>query len=320
VTIIGAGMAGLLAARMLQHRYRPSILERSPALPHNHSAVLRFASSKVSEVLGIPFKKVQMVKTVIPWRNPVADAMAYSRKVMGEYRTDRSVILPERWQSNERYIAPENLIEQMADGVKITFGHNYGFATDMPKVISTIPMPSLAKTMGYRDLGWKWLDGQNVVTRVKNCEAYCTVMVPNPEVPFYRATITGDQLVIEHAFQSADGLDPTEVLADQLLVRGDPLKIIYKACELLGVRERCEDFTVVKQSYAKIAPIDEAERRNFIYYASTETGRAYQLGRFATWRPKLLLDDLVHDVRVIEGWMTSASSSYDQQMYERRVP
>jgi hypothetical protein len=307
IVIIGAGMAGLLAARML-HRHNPSVLERSSNLPHNHSAVLRFATAKVSEVLGIPFKRVQMVKTVIPWRNPVADAMAYSFKVMGEYRTDRSVILPERWQSSERYIAPENLIEQMADGLphgSMAFDVDYDFAPGKDKVISTIPMPTLAKVMDYRDLGWRWIDGLNIVTRVRDCEAYCTVMVPDPNVPFYRATITGDQLVIEFAFQHE---------------LTNPGRLIYKACELLGVRERCDDFKVINQSYAKIAPIDEAERRNFIYWASTVTGRAYQLGRFATWRPKLLLDDLVKDVRIIESWMTSPSSSYDQQLHERTVP
>jgi hypothetical protein len=192
----------------------------------------------------------------------------------------------------------------MVEGVEVIFGEEYGFAEDQPKVISTIPMPALAKIMGYRDLGWKWIDGQNIVSTVKQCDAYCTVMVPNPDVPFYRATITGDQLVVECAFQSQFG---------------SPEKIIYKACELLGLRERTEDYRVVKQSYAKIAPIDEAERRNFIYWASTVTGRAYQLGRFATWRPKLLLDDLVHDVRLIESWITSPSSSYDQQYHERRL-
>jgi hypothetical protein len=297
-------MAGLLAARMLSPRLEPVVLERAPCLPHNHSAVLRFSTSKVAEVLGIPFKRVSLIKTVIPWRNAVADAMAYSRKVLGEYRSDRSVLLPERWQSSERYIAPEDLIERMAEGVEIVFNTEYDFKPDGEKVISTIPMPSLACMMNYpRDLGWKWIDGQNLVTRIKGCEAYVSIMVPDPNVPFSRATITGDQLIVE-------------------LTRGgftDPERIVYKACELLGITERCDDVKLVDQSYAKIAPIDEGERRNFIYWASTITGRAYQLGRFATWRPRLLLDDLVHDVRLIEGWATSPSPAYDQQLHERRV-
>jgi hypothetical protein len=298
-------MAGLLAARMLSPRLRPVVLERSNSLPHNHSAVLRFATNKVAEVLGIPFKRVTMVKTTVPWRNPVADAMAYSRKVLGEYRSDRSVLLPERWQSSERYIAPENLIEQMADGVQICFNVDYPFPEGEDKVISTIPMPTLAKALQYpKDLGWKWIDGKIISTRVRGCEAYCSVMVPDPNVPFYRASITGDQLIIELASK-----DPI----------GDPTRVIYKACEMLGLSERCDEYEIVPQSYAKIAPIDEGERRNFIYWASTVTGRAYQLGRFATWRPRLLLDDLVHDVRLIEGWATSPSSSYDQQLHERRL-
>jgi hypothetical protein len=294
--IIGAGMAGLLAARMLA-RHQPTVLERSSSLPHNHSAVLRFSTGKVAEVLGIPFKRVQLVKTVVPWRNPVADAMAYSHKVLGEYRSDRSVLLPERWQSSERYIAPEDLIEQMAEGVEIEFNQEYHFSPMPDKVISTVPMPVLAKAMGYKkDLGWKWIDGKNLVTRVKDCDAYVSVMVPDPNVPFSRATITGDQLIIELTGDVAN-----------------PEKIIYKACELLGVRERIDSYRVIDQSYAKIAPIDEDERRAFIHWASTVTGRAYQLGRFATWRPRLLLDDLVHDVRKIERWITMPSG-YEQDL------
>jgi hypothetical protein len=195
----------------------------------------------------------------------------------------------------------------MADGLPhgtIAFDIDYDFGPAKEKVISTIPMPSLAKRMGYKDLGWKWIDGQCLVTRVKGCDAYVSIMVPDPNVPFSRATITGDQLIVELIGQ------------DHI---GDPAKIVYKACELLGVRERCEDYALVDQAYAKIAPIDEGERRNFIYYASTITGRAYQLGRFATWRPRLLLDDLVHDVRLIEGWVTSPSPAYDQQLHERKV-
>jgi hypothetical protein len=306
IVIIGAGMAGLLAARMLA-RHNPTILERSSALPHNHSAVLRFSSNKVAEVLGIPFKRVMMVKTIIPWRNPVADAMAYSNKVLGEYRTDRSVLLPERWQSSERYIAPENLIEQMAEGLRhgsIAFDVDYDFQEGQPKVISTIPMPTLAKKMGHRDLGWRWLDGKNIVVRLRNCEAYCTIYVPDPEVLFYSATVTGNQLIIEHT-------------TDRI---GSAERAINLACDMLGLGTRVvETYEIVDQSYAKIAPMDEAERRNFIYWASTVTGRAYQLGRFATWRPRLLLDDLVQDVRLIESWITSQSSDYDQQQHQRKI-
>ena len=50
VTIIGAGMAGLLAANMLRHR-DPVILEAQKSLPNNHHALLRFRSSVVGDVL-----------------------------------------------------------------------------------------------------------------------------------------------------------------------------------------------------------------------------------------------------------------------------
>jgi hypothetical protein len=167
-------------------------------------------------------------------------------------------------------------------------------------------MPVLAKAMGYRDLGWKWIDGTNIVARLPKCEAYCSVVVPNPALPFYRASITGDQLIIELS-RGENGQDR------------EPAAVIAAACSLLGIQQEPFSYDIVAQSYAKIAPIDEGERRNFIYYASTVTGRAYQLGRFATWRPRLLLDDLVQDVRIIEGWINSSSASYDQQLHERKT-
>jgi hypothetical protein len=303
IRIIGGGMAGLLAARMLS-RHRPVIYERAHALPHNHSAVLRFATSQVADVLGIPFKRVLLSKVAIPWRNPVADALAYSHKVLGEYRSDRSIVLPER-QTTERWIAPENLIEQMAEGVNIEYGVDYDFQPDQPKVISTIPMPELAERMGHRDLGWKWVAGTNVTARIKHCDAYASVVVPDPKVVFYRASITGDKLIVE---ATGDGSSQ---------MSEDPEGAVVLACMMLGVtRDVFENVSVHASTYAKIAPIDEAERRNFIFWASTMTGRAYQLGRYATWRPRLLLDDLVHDVRLIESWMVSASSQADQEKHE----
>ena len=298
-------MSGLLAARML-HQHSPVVLERSDSLPHNHSAVLRFATSRVADTLGIPFKRVQLSKVVVPWRNPVADALQYSVKVLGQYRTDRSVLLPERWESSERWIAPPDLIERMAEGVDVRFGVTYDFPAEVPKVISTVPMPVLARAMGHPSLGWQWVGGTSITATLKNCEAYCSVMVPDPYLPFYRASITGDQLTVEMSDATVVEREVTEE------------QIIEWATELLGYSGSVSRVAVRSQEYAKIQPIDEASRKNFIYWASTIKGRAFQLGRYATWRPRLLLDDVVSDVRKIEGWMMSGSPEYDQEQHQDR--
>jgi hypothetical protein len=191
----------------------------------------------------------------------------------------------------------------MADGINIEYGISYPFKPGMGKVISTIPMPALARVMGYpRDLGWSWVDGKNIVGRLRKTDAYVSVMVPDPEVPFYRASITGDQLVVELA--ASFDWPPEEVLG--------------QAVEMLGITQEVDEYSVVDQAYGKIAPIDEIDRKNFIHWASVETGRAYQLGRFATWRPRLLLDDLVQDIRLIESWISSSSRDYDQQLHHQR--
>src|SRR4051812_33221531 len=114
--IIGAGIAGLLAANILKH-HRPIVLEAQERLPNNHSAVLRFRTNRVGEVLGIPFKKVKVLKATLPWKNPVADSLAYAHKCLGTYRSDRSI--PERPEEVERWVAPPDLIKRMANMVDI---------------------------------------------------------------------------------------------------------------------------------------------------------------------------------------------------------
>ncbi|NDG64822.1 MAG: hypothetical protein EBY29_15370, partial [Planctomycetes bacterium] len=63
------------------------------------------------------------------------------------------------------------------------------------------------------------------------------------------------------------------------------------------------------QPYSKILPIDEGERRKFIVWATDQHG-IYSLGRFATWRPGLLMDDVVNDVRVIRKIIKNGSYEY----------
>ena len=299
--IVGAGMAGLLAANMLR-KHRPVVLERSSHLPNNHSAVLRFRTSQVADVLGVPFRRVTMMKTTLPWMNPVADAMAYAKKNLGKYESDRSI--SRSVESAERWIAPHDLIARMADGIKVRYGEDYDFASGKPKVISTVPMPALMKAIGYdRKIEFRSVSGVNAVARVDDCDAFVTVNVPNPSLPYSRVSITGNILIVEYPIR--DRIEPEEFYRDHL----------YEAADMLGINGADIAIPdVVHQQYQKIAPIDEVERKNFIHHASSVRGVAWQLGRFATWRPGLLLDDLIKDVRLIERWMTSPTSSYDMEM------
>jgi hypothetical protein len=287
IHIIGAGMAGLLASNMLR-RHRVTIVEKQDKLPNNHHSVLRFRTPEVGNILGIPFKKVNMIKTYEPFRNIVADSLSYSKKTTGKYLSNRSIIAGT--VQSERYIAPQNLIEQMAENVPISYMTEWTpkvHAQIPVPVISTIPMPQLMNILGYEDKGFfSSVPGWIFTGRILNCDAYVSVLYPGPEV-YSRATITGDQIIVE--FPNLGEIPDTIDLANVYNSLG-----LYD-CVVL-------DAGFKKQPYFKITEIDESERKKFMRWATVHHG-IYSLGRYATWRPKLLLDDLVHDVRTIEGWI-----------------
>ena len=289
--IAGSGMAGLLAANML-HRRAPVVVEVQSELPHNHSAVLRFRSPDVGNILGIPFRKVSMIKTALPWRNPIADALAYSMKNTGTMRSDRSIIAG--MTAAERYIAPGDLIIRMSAPADIRFGTACDFKGEGP-FISTIPMPALMKALDYPDQPeFHWRPAMNVKATITNCDAYISLLVPDPALPFSRISITGDELIIEVPGTGAV----------------DEYTILRQAVDLLGIPPISVCGVHVHQSrYAKLLPIDEDQRRDFMFWA-TDQHSIFSLGRFACWRPGLLLDDLVQDIRKIDGWL-DRKSRYD---------
>jgi hypothetical protein len=287
IHIIGAGMAGLLAANILR-RHKVTVLEKQAELPNNHHAVLRFKSDEIGHLLGIPFKKVNMIKTYMPSMNVVADSLAYSKKVTGKYLSNRSII--EGTVTAERWIAPIDLIERMAENVLISFNTEWTprVKAQIPiPVISTIPMPQLMNILGYEDKGFfSSVPGIVFTGRVLDCDAYVSVLFPGGE-PYSRATITGDQLIIE--FPNMAEMPETIDIA--------------RAYWALGLSDSVVlDSEFKRQPYFKITEIDEAERKKFMRWATVTHG-IYSLGRYATWRPKLLLDDLVEDIRKIEGWI-----------------
>lgn len=302
IKVIGAGMAGLLAAAMLRKEC-DAVYEASSELPNNHSAVLRFRSSVVADTLNIPFKAVKAIKAVEAWRNPIADAMAYSRKTNGT-ATLRSV-LTASGEPQTRYIAPSDLIARMAKMVEapISFANRVdgAFLPGRGPWISTIPMPSLMKILGWEPQSeFRWRSGNNVLVDLDGVDAYCSLYVPDPTFPAARISITGGQMIAECYGGPWKPRDEFQ-FAEQCAV-----KVGLHPSQILGV-------DVKKQTYAKILPIDEQERRAFIMWASQEHG-VYSLGRFATWRPGLLMDDVVNDVRVIQRLINNRGESYPHQL------
>lgn len=302
--IVGAGMAGLLAARMLSHR-QPVIWEKQKALPNNHRAVLRFRTSQIGDILGIPFKKVHMIKDAMPWQNRIADSLAYSYKNTGAYLSDRSIV--KGLVSEERYIAPPDFIPRMAEGVKIEFNRDYSptdpHGNGVP-VISTIPMPAMMEIADY-DMApeFRYKAGATITADLADTDAYVSLLVPNPNRPYSRVSITGNQLIIE--------LPKSDIGSDTFLddVNKTRLEIAAICANLLGITsDKLSNVRFTVSPYNKILPIKDEARKDFMFWA-TKNLDIYSLGRYATWRPGLLLDDLVKDIRLIDGWV--GRSNYD---------
>jgi len=285
ITVVGSGLAGLLAANILR-RHHVNVYEKQDHLPNNHHAVLRFRGPDVGNVLGIQFRKVNMLKTYVPhYDNIVADSLSYSKKTTGVYRSDRSIV--SGTVIEERYVAPPDLVKLMSENVDIKYGRDFLFTDKHPfPIISTIPMPVLMSKLKYKsEESFKTTCGMVATTEIKDCDAYVSVLFPGPG-NISRATITGNKIIIEFPGVKS-------------IIVQEAMKILFH----LGVStDDIGNFQVQEQKYFKITEINEAERLKFMKWA-TVNYRIFSLGRYACWRPKLLLDDLIKDVRLIESWM-----------------
>lgn len=310
--IVGAGLSGLIAASMLRTEIR-EVWEAQPGLPNNHHALLRFKSSLVGDACGIPFRQVDVMKTTDKWRNPVADAISYSLKC-----TDTATLRSSTTASGQvekRYIAPSDLINRLSSqiGDKILFRRGISSSDiaflDGEPIISTIPMRAMMEILDYPDVpDFGFVEGSTINFKLPaNYDICTTVYLPNPKDIPYRVSITERELIIETTSEIK--------FIDQIYPS------IQSACRCLGIEYLYEEIInghkIYKQKYSKITKIDESIRRDFITWASRVHG-VYSLGRFATWRPGLLLDDIVQDVRIIQRMINGDNTqSYDMAKGKR---
>lgn len=304
--VVGAGLAGLFAAAVLRDECQ-HIIEAQNSLPNNHAALLRFRSSIVGDAVNIPFQSVSVIKSVASIGNSVADAIAYSIKVTGEAQL-RSVLGAEG-KVETRFIAPSDFISRLAGKVQVPVEYSKFYEPNNAPAISTIPMPILMHMLDYQmvDLNFQSIPGCSIRAKLQKTNLCATIYFPDPGIHAYRASITQDQLIVEHAFPEAaqSAFDDIcrhpktmkEYLTTILSHFGIPVSFI------VGVP------VAKQQKYAKILPIDDTARKRFILWAS-EKYNIYSFGRFATWRPGLLMDDLVNDLRVIQR-LAGGESSYN---------
>lgn len=305
-------MAGCLAGVL---NPTATIYEAAESFQQNHDAVLRFRDDQVSKQVGISFKKVKVRKGIYATNSLVHPSIKwanmYSVKVTKGRIMDRSI-----WnmEASTRYVAPSDFHEMLADmcGNRIKYGIEFKFkefknATHHEKIISTIPMYKLADAMCYHmrsEFNFKSIKIDRF--KIYDCDVYQTIYFPAPGTPIYRMTLTGEDLIVESIANSPYFDDDPDGLAFAVEINRCVENAFGIPCSYL--REHQES----NQKYGKIEPIDDRERKQFMYEMTTRFG-IYSLGRFATWR-NILLDDVLNDIFRIREMMNSTDYDFVRRL------
>ena len=288
--IIGAGLSGLLAGALDRSA---TIVEKQSSLPNNHHAVLRFRSDKIGKALNIKFRKVKVTKGVVGDDGVVrsvatpADINQYSMKTIGAMQ-GRSVA---NLDTVERYIAPPDLIQQLAEMCEGRIRYGVDFRKDIPlsgKIINTAPLHLVLDhfKIEFDKSEFNFAPIRVMKYKIPNADVFQTIYFTGKKTPLYRASITGDELLLEIAGHAAF-----------------PIYNLEYALNCFGIElTSAECVSTERQSYGKINPLP-AERRQALLYMLSRDHKVYSLGRFACWR-NVLMDDVFEDFYKIKSMMS----------------
>ena len=307
--IIGAGLSGMLCNIL---NPGSKIFEASPEIKENHKAVLRLRSPEISRITGIPMKAVTVYKAV--WSEgkevvhpTIGQCHDYSYKVVGK-KMMRSIF---DLRPVKRWIPPEDFYLRLAELCdiefdapvaavqkdNITFARDYSQSREGRPVVSTLPL-NLNAILTLND-PIDLQSGEIHVYRseIHDCDSYCTIYYPDINTPVYRASITGSTVIIEAIY---------DVTAADLQMVRDSFRIWFSATP--GEMEHHI------QKNGKIISAPSHDRKNLILRMTMEDD-LYSLGRFATWREKVMMDDVLNDIYKIKELI--AGHKYDAAKYSQ---
>ena len=320
--ILGAGLSGCIAGIMNPDAviFEAKSEESFMASPE-HKAVLRFRSNKISQLTGIPFKEVQVRKSI--WyqskehRFPdIRFTNMYSRKVVGGY-FDRSIV---NLDTVQRWLPPPDFHSVMLGKIsrRVKFGcpvsacnRNYllcrwehsdedsPISRDNGSIISTIAVPIMEEILNLPS-PVSFSSGKKIYVvrfKIHNCNLNVSMYYPDPDFPVYRASIMCDVLSVEMIDKNFN-----TCTADEWFQSG----ILRVVMNSLGLDRKDLEYVDEGRQLGKINyDIDDRARKNWIVRLTIEN-QIYSLGRFAVWK-NILQDDVYEDAKKISSYIESGT-------------
>lgn len=316
IVIIGSGLAGCIAAGALSS-HRPKVFEAKTAAEsglNSHYALMRMRDESVAKYLGCFAIKVRVLKEICNEHGENSQACsiqalnAYSKKVYGRLG-NRSI---EHLGYVDRYLIDAGNISSgdVKFGHKAYFieGHKVGLSViglndiiteDFDFCISTLPLP-VNLELARMDVPDIFESKEIHIARGRlgiESDVHQTIYFPDFRFPVYRATLEGQEIIIESVEEISSG-DIDHVLAAFNLALG---YVDYKS------------MTYHSQKYGKIHCKDDDLRKALIYELTEKFG-IYSLGRYAIWKP-IRADHLAQDIERIISLFNTNRKSRD---YENR--
>lgn len=301
IVIIGAGLSGCVAyGAFMSHN--PTVLESAPESGFNkHFAVMRFKSPDIAAYLGAQAVPITIRKSVYyhtkqyDWCPPDMLNM-YSLKVHGNLSRRSIIDVGESERYTIKKFTPSKGVLYNKPVVEITKKHIHcsdGSCYPYDVCISTIPLFVTAKNIcGQTDFDCSYYKSTPItVIRARlavESSVHLTTYYPEPGYNVYRATIEGQDIIVEMIGDTNNG--------DESYAKNTLYWVLYSFG--LEVKHVVQDsLTVNVQKYGKIYCTNEDHRHGTIM-SLTEEHMIFSFGRFAVWE-QIRADDLVEDIKYI---------------------